>query len=314
MPKSVLKRQCEYLPVYNLEFPSNCNEFSIHGYVFKRASNYPDVVEKLARKTNFHHEFSLQATTGQNIPTATLKRPNKEKRAVLPWTSKNVKAEADLALLLSIMTGRDVTIVPDELVGKPYTVYSDPREFLYGYGIKASIPYQASDSDPGKAYNAGFINGLNSVYITVRSRPWQKKYLNGYFLFLAKEAFMHQPIQKAFMSSAILWEHLYKAINPKNRTEEQLEMVKIKDAVYYLLVNYFEISQSQVTPEKIQKYFAKPRNAVAHFGKLPSKLSRRDAQLFIELTEQLVAKILGLKPKNTMNTNEKLRNLFRREL
>ena len=56
---------------------------------------------------------------------------------------------------------------------------------------------------------------------------------------------------------------------------------------------------------------AETRNRLVHFGKFPElDQVHKDAELFIQLTESLIARILGLIPSNVLNTKERTNEFF----
>src|SRR5690606_5935689 len=122
----------------------------------------------------------------------------------------------------------------------------------------------------------------------IRSRQWQSTYDRGYVLFLAKQAFVHQILERAFLQSFTIWEHLYRVHNPSGLARKDLHRIKAKDAIGYLLKHYgFWHENTHNVRESVQKYFVATRNEVAHNGRFPSKLGNKDALTFTEVTARL---------------------------
>lgn len=82
--------------VYNLEFPSWCQELTVFGYRFTRVEDYKEKYLSLQRIVEgSDSEFSIKANTGQHAHTAYVELPKNEEEPVLEWADKKVTALDD---------------------------------------------------------------------------------------------------------------------------------------------------------------------------------------------------------------------------
>ena len=116
--------------VYNLEFPSWCEEMTIFGYHFTRVDDYQTKVTGLQHLVEINVEFQIRRNTGNHAVTAYVDLPEKEQKAVLAWADRSNTALTDILLLLSIFTRRDVFALDsaiDDGTGK--VLLADPRVY-----------------------------------------------------------------------------------------------------------------------------------------------------------------------------------------
>lgn len=295
--------------VYNLEFPSWCPEMTIFGYRFTRVDNYANQVVRLQHMVTVYSEFEIRANTGEHAITAYVDFPECEEKAVLEWADSSNTALSDILLLLSIFTGRDVFVV-DNTSGDSSdgVIRADPREYQWGGVLRCSIPYkkQLIDSEPW-GYNIGFEEGLNQVYALIRSEEWQRKYQGGYFLFLAQQGFRRQSLEAAFIQCWAIWEHLFTILNRSWLSEKQIRQLSSSEKIAFLLVKYALKAEIDDSARDRIGSLAEIRNRLIHFGRFPERGSvHDDAVLFIQLTEFVIAKMLGLSPSNVLNTMDEL--------
>jgi len=301
--------------VYNLEFPSNCVELCLAGYRFVRTSDYQEQLLRLQHIGESYSEFHLLHNAGAHAVTAQVYVPDEEEPAVLQWSGENNTALMDIMLLLSIFTGRDTFLgTPGDLEQEQARlIFRDPRIFLWGGTLRASIPYEEKKIDDDLGYNIGFEKELNRIYTLIRDQDWQSKYRGGYFLFLAKQAFHRQTLEASFVQCWTIWEHLFAVHKRGEMTEEQIRQVHAKKKVLFLLVEYALHGSDDETTQKRIKDLADIRNNLAHFGSLPEKDKVfDDAVLFIRLTEFMLAKILGLSPYDVFDTMKNLEEFLGR--
>jgi hypothetical protein len=281
---------------------------TIHGYKFTRVEDYADRVLRLQHLVSVHSEFRILPTMGEHTITAFVELPEQEDKAVLEWSNPGATALADVLLLLSIFSGRDVFLAESNNADGVYL--ADPRIY-HGSGVlNASIPYKASHTDPKKleiAYDIGREEGLNQVYALIRSEEWLQKYRRGYFLFLAQQAFYEQPIESAFTQCWTLWEHLFAILNQNWLSAKQIQQLDASEKIAFILTEFALKGEINDQSRKRIKSLAEIRNRLIHFGRFPERDEvYDDAVLFIRLTEFVIAKILGLSPSNVFNTTEKL--------
>lgn len=297
--------------VYNLEFPSWCTEFSISGYVFRRVEEYRERVLSLQHLIYASHEFSFEPNIGGHTITAYVERLDKEAQAVLPWGgAERQSALQDVLLLLSMFTGRDVFVRSAGTHDFYTAVYQDSRVYPGGHLLRISMPYKASTRNIDGIfcpYDIGFEQGLNTVYQLIRSEHWQRRYANGALLFLARDAFRSHGLESQFVQCWTIWEHVFVLHNLAWLGREDIERMAAREKIAFVLVEYGFAEQVARHPQLTD--LAKIRNRLVHFGRFPDTADRfsliSQVLLFINLTEFLVARILGLSPSNVLNTQEK---------
>jgi len=294
--------------VYNLEFPCWCPAMTIHGYRFTRVEDYADSVARLQHLVSFHSELRVQATTGQHAITAYVDLPEQEDEAVLGWSDSGLTALSDVLLLLSIFTKRNVFLAESNNVAG--VVLADPRVYQWGGVLICSLPYKESPEDPKSldfAYDIGREEGLNQIYMLLRSEEWQRRYAHGYFLFLAQQAFHQQPLESAFIQCWTIWEHLFAVLNQHWLSVKQIRQLDASEKIAFILTEFALRGEIGHASRKRIRSLAEIRNRLIHFGRFPDREAvHDDAVLFIRLTEFVIAKILGLSQSNLFNTVERL--------
>jgi hypothetical protein len=309
-------------PIYNLEFEPWCPEINLFGYRFYRTEDYETQLRRLQHRVNMRAEFDIQLNVGEHAVTAYVDLPKEENVAILEWVEDQTPALMDILLLLSIFTGREVfagdRVNKDEnekvgalIVG----ITRDPRRHYFGGVLRTSIPYEANKELP-KAdedfsndfpYDIGFEKEINRIYLLIRSEEWQKKYHRGYFLLLARQAFLYQTLESSFLQCWTIWEHLFAILNQNWLSKDQIERLSSIEKISFLLVEYALKEEIDKASQNRIADFAEIRNRLIHYGRFPKKDKvHDDAILFIHLTEFILAKILGLLPSNVFNTVEKL--------
>ncbi len=303
--------------VYNLQFPSWCEEMTVFGYHFTRVDDYQTKVTSLQHLVTSHAEFQIRANTGNHAVTAYVDLPEREEKPVIKRFGSDSTALSDILLFLSIFTSRDVFTVDDASDGSgDRIIIADPRVYDWGGVLITSIPYknQPIPDDEPHGYNIGFEEGLNQVYSLVRSEDWQRKYKGGYFLILAQQAFRRQPLETAFTQCWTIWEHLFSVHNDRWLSDEQLRWLRTEEKIAFLLVEYALKGEIDKSEKGRIKSLAKIRHKLVHSGYFPERSSvYNDAVLFIRLTEFIIAKTLGLEPSNVFNTMEGLEDFLKRK-
>lgn len=297
-----MKNRIKY--IYNLEFPSHCNEFDIFGYKFKRVDDYKEKVKSIQHLISVHSEFSIDATTGNHAITAFVKIPTVEKKAVLDYYTKSTKALKDILLLLSLFNGREIFCHEKNRI-----IVADPRE--YGWGrLNYAIPYKRKRLDEYISYNIGFEEGLNAVYSLIRTKEWLLKYDHGFFLFILNQAFKRQSMETTFILCWSVWEQLFTLHNRKWLSDEQIRNLPSSEKISFILVEYAIRNEISSTDKIRIRKLANIRNRLVHYGKFPDKSSIHDAELFIRLTQFVILKILGLFPSDIFNTIDRLQKFL----
>lgn len=280
---------------------------NIHGYHFTRVEDYREKVLRLQHKVPFQSEFKISQTMGEHVITAYVDLPKHEDKAVFEWSQRNATALNDILLLLSIFTGRDVFVSESDKGDRFYL--TDPRQYRGGI-LRASLPYKASHADRSKnviAYNIGFEEELNRIYVLIKSKEWLQKYKRGYFLFLIKQASYEQPIESAFTQCWTIWEHLFAILNQNWLSVKQIQQLDSSEKIAFILTEFALKGEIDEHSRIRIRTLAEIRNRLIHFGKFSERDSvYDDAVLFVRLTEFVIAKILGLTPSNVFNTTEGL--------
>ena len=302
--------------VYNLEFPSWCKEITISNYHFYRVEEYKEKVRNLQHLVNSKAEFDLPANTGSHEITAFVECPSTEPKAILKWLNKDVSSLQDILFLLSIFTRRDVFIVEEDKnnLTSPHgpVIVSDPRSYYWGGILRCSIPYEPQNIEPKpNKFDIGFEKGINQIYNLIKSEDWQVKYKGGYFLFLVRAALRRQILESSFIQCWTIWEHLFAILNQDWISRDQIRKLSSVEKISFIFVKY-DLAGKIDNHSRIQiRRLAETRNRLVHFGKFPElDQVHKDAELFIQLTESLIARILGLIPSNVLNTKERTNEFF----
>jgi hypothetical protein len=287
--------------IYNLEFPSFCKAMEIYGYRFQRVSEYQDRVKSLHHTISSFHEFQIDQNTGNHAITAVVNLPSQETRAVLPWGHQNPTPLDDILLLLSIFTCRQVFALEPE-IEQGAVIVADPRDYFFGLSLRTSIPYEPKKLDEFTEYDIGFEKGINQIYQRIRDNDWLQKFGKGYFLFLFRAACRRQILETSFIVCWSIWEHLFFLHNRKWLSMENIRKLPAKDKIAFLLTEYKIKDSVEKKDRKGLERFAKIRNHLVHTGSFPNKRAHEGAELFIRVTERLVAQILGLTPSDVLGT------------
>ncbi len=131
---------------------------------------------------------------------------------------------------------------------------------------------------------------------------------------LAKYAFRRQILESSFIQCWTIWEHLFAVLNRKWLSKEDIIRLSSYEKVSFLLVNYALTDEINKSARERIKSLAEIRNKLIHFGRFPKRDTvHKDAELFIRLTEFILAKVLELSPSNLFNTVEKLEEFLKCE-
>lgn len=318
-----LVREEKVLQIFNLEFPPYVEKLKIGDYVLKRVENYPEAFGgMMCLVDSSGSEFSTQRKTGSHQITATVKIPNKEKKSVLPWEDKNLTQLDDILFLLTIFTGRNV-FKKDWKDGENIVISQDHRLHHYGGQLHLSLSHDwvfknkitgkiKTEAEIGSTpifdwnkINIGFEKSLNQVLKTISSREWHEEYESGYFLFLFRSAVQRQIIETTFISCWTIWEHIFAIKNRKWLDDKSIEQMSGDKKISFIFNEYFLKNIDEPARKNIQR-INKTRNRLVHFGKKTGQVDVKEMDMFIRLTEQLLAIVLGLSPSNIFNSLEVL--------
>ena len=291
--------------IYNFEFPSFCDRLDIHGYIFQRVPEYQDRIRSLHHTISRFSEFRIDKNTGNHAITTVVSLPNKEFKAVLPWGHGNPTALDDILLLLSIFTCRQVFSL-EQSDENSAVVVADPREYFFGRNLRSSLEYVPIKKDEVYEYDFGFEKGINDVYRIIRKKDWLQKFGKGYFLFLFREACKRQILETSFTTCWGIWEHLFHLHNLKWLSEETIRKLPSREKIAFVLSEYKIREIIEKKDRKGIERFVQIRNRLVHSERFPDNDSHDEAELFIRVTEQIIARILGLKGSDIMGTLYKL--------
>jgi len=289
------------LGVYNLEFPSWCPSLSICGHRFQPRQDYAQRLAQLQHPTTLISDYRRPVNNGTHSETAIVDFEKPERPAVLDWEGP-AKALQDILLLLSLFTLRDVVAIPDrarEENGEAF-ITADPRMHRWGWYLRGSLPQvwlqHAKPFRGAKRFDNGLEVGLNKVYATMRDEAWLKRFKKGYYLFLFAQAVRQHTLEAAFVQSFTIWEHLFSVRFQGEWTDEKIWSHAAHKKVAHLLIEH-GLRPGLTTDERgrLKPYLADVRHRLVHSGRFPDEDGARErARFFVELTELLVAKTLGL--------------------
>lgn len=301
-------------PIYNLEFPSWCNEIRLHDYLFLRVDEYETRLQELQHLVGRHSEFRIVPTTGTHSITAIVEHAEPEPPAVLEWAGDSTTALMDLLLILSLFTKRDVFGGPKESEVGQGAIIRDPRGYAHGGILLLSIPYVGQPVEPEPyRYNIGFEQGLNEICGLIRDDQWRDLYRGGYFLFLANQAFKRQSLEASFVQSWTIWEHLFSIHNSRWLSDASIHSISAHEKISFVLAEYGVLQEIDDAARGRIRALSRIRNRLVHFGRFPERDHvNEDAILFIQLTEWIIATILQLEPSNALNTTERLEEFLSR--
>lgn len=318
-----MKNINKIIQIFNLEFPPYIEELKIGDYTFKRVENYEKAFNGMMCLINSSgSEFNTQIKVGSHQITATVEIPQKEKKCVLLFENSKLTQIDDVLFLLTIFTDRNV-FKKDWEDSENVAIISDHRIHQYGGQLACSIQYESmwKNKNTGELktesemknipifdyhqMNIGFEKTINKVFSLISSKKWQDEYEGGYFLFLFKSAMQRQIIETAFISCWTIWEHIFAIKNRKWLDNTTILQMSGDKKIAFILNEYFLKNIDDIARKNIQK-INKTRNRLVHFGKKTEQIDYKEMEMFIRLTEQLIAIILELSPSNIFNSFEAL--------
>ena len=136
----------------------------------------------------------------------------------------------------------------------------------------------------------------------------------GYFLFLARQAFRTRSLESAFIQCWTIWEHLFAVHNHKWLSDEKIHLLSSNEKISYILVKYGLKGEIDNKSRKRIKELAEIRNRLVHYGRFPKRQDTNNAEFFIRLTEFVIAKTLGLIPSEVFDTTKRLEDFLKGKL
>lgn len=304
--------------IFNLEFPPHCKKLSIAGYDLVRIDSYKEALQCLQHWVSSTHEFSISAGTGEHAITAHCTADN-FRPPYLSWQPYITGIEipisrlSDVLLILSLLTQRHV-FSENVLSIKPGTVITrDSRRSPFGGALALGHPYKASDdADLLRQWDKGFEDEANRLCDLLGNEEWRQKYGNGYFLFLARQAFSSYTVESAFTQCWTLWEHLFCLWNKGILSEKEISDTNGTERISHVLEKsglYRETIETGSNEFNRLRDLKNLRNELVHFGTL-NKHAIKDVVLFIWLTEILVSKALDQNPNDIFDILGALEKFF----
>lgn len=316
------------LRVYNLEFPDYIHELNIGGYKFKRIADYEKALAGLQQIVEeIGSEFPKKLNTGTHQQTALVEIPAKEESAILPWVKEGKFTKLqDVLLFLTLFTGRNVfALNPGE---EKYPLRPDPRGNFYGGQFRLSEHRDVKwrhkktgdfrtdkemENQPVFDYDHLDFSleiTINEVLATIGSEKWREVYGNGYFIFTFRQAMRQHDIEPAFLLCWTIWEHLFTLHNREWLDDFSIEQTSGDKKVAFVLNKYLLIKIDDGARTEIKR-ITRARNRLVHFGERPDNVDLDEMTMFIRLTEQIMAIVLGLQPSNAFNSVERLQEFLK---
>ncbi len=288
---------------------------TILNYTFKREEDYAQKVTQLSHHGTSYGEFNLTYSTGKHVITATVESPSNESFSPLAHGAP-MKTLDDVLLILSLFTGREVFSTTNSNISDNIAIARDFRPYLCYETLGVSIPPRLVKNDRGIAVDFGFEEDLDKVLRLIHTKEWLEKFEQGQLLFIARQIFTFQVLEKAFLMSYVFWEHVFYMEKRTSMSDKQIIDTDGAQKVRFLLEAYgFTLWLNGQQKDCIQKILTDIRNTLAHYGVFDKdKHSHNDAIKFIELTTRLLAKILGLEPSDGKNTKEWLEEMLNRNV
>jgi len=300
-------------------------------YKFEEVKNYEEALAGLQNViTSSGSEFSRKPSTGTHQCTATVRLPNKEKSSVLAWTKGNFTQFHDVLLLLTLFTGRNVFAINKNEDGLP--LMPDPRGHFWGGQLRLSlksdvwwrkiitkklISEKQMQKEKGQVWNyehldLGLEKTLNYILQIISSKEWLNQYDGGYFLFTYRQVIQQQYIDQAFVLCWTIWEHLFTLNNKAWIDDTTIDQMSGDKKIAFIYYKYLLVKIDEKERKEIKRITG-ARNRLIHYGKIPNNVDNKEMVLFVRLTEQIMAIILGLQPSNVFNSTESLQDFLKKK-
>ena len=304
----------KHLEVYNLEFEWPDEDMKIANYKFIPKANYIERFKSLSHGLPFLRPApygNIPRSNGSHISTGTVLVPSSERNPCLMWAREDATELDDIILFLSLFTQRRVLLFEEE---GTEGIIADHREFHYGGTLKPSLPQISRGSGSETQHTQALSAGVSNVNALIRSEEWQATYSGGRFLFLYFAACHRQILETSYLTCWTIWEHLFRLHNERWITRRSLEHLAAKEKIAFILTKYGLRQRIDDADRSSVKRLTKIRNALTHDGSFEQEEDTKAADLFIRLTEFVIAKILGLEPSKVFSQKERLDRFGRGEL
>jgi len=298
------------LEVCNLEFQWPGESMVIGPYTFVPVEDYRERFLALQHLVSGSggRNGKVEACTGSHQITGVVHCPDEENPAALGWGHDAPTELDDILLLLSMCTRRKVFVLDSEETEEP-VIIADHRMFHYGGGLRLSLgQVKRTDESGHEKYSIDLEDGLTKVNHLIRSSTWRSTYGQGGFLHLFAAACHRQALETSFVTCWTIWEHLYSLLNAtKNKTKNKTKIRRIsaRKKIVYILKHYGVKQSVPAAHEEKLKELVGIRNTLVHHGQFSSGESQEVADIFIRLTEIILASVLGLDPSNVFSAEER---------
>jgi len=302
------------MEVYNLEFEWPDEDMQIAEYEFVPKADYIKRFRRLSHGLPFLRPApygNIPSSNGSHIATGIVHIPEFEQNASLPWAREDATALDDIVLLLSLFSQRRVLLFEHENVEG---IIADHREFHYGGTLKLSLPQISRGSGRETQYTQALSTGVSDVNALIRSEEWQATYSGGRFLFLYFAACHRQILETSFLTCWTIWEHLFRLQNEHWISRMTLRHLAAKEKIAFILTKYGLREKISETDWKSIERLTGIRHRLTHDGSFEQGEDANAADLFIRLTEFVIAKTLGLEPSEVFSPKERLDHFGRGEL
>lgn len=294
------------LNIYNLKFEWPDEKMVIEPYVFTPAEGYRGRYLRLQHLVDVGGGYcgSTKAVTGEHQVTGSVLLPDGGPPAALGWGYPNPTALDDILLLLSIFTGRKVfALDPAEAEGP---IIADPRKFHYGGGVALSLGKVRRTCEDGfDEYALDLAMGTSRILGLIRSTSWRSTYRDGRFLFTFAAACPRQILETSFLLCWTTWEHLFALHHASTMTQREIENTPAKKKIADILTRYVLRKSVPATHERKLGELVRTRNSLVHNGNFPTPHAEEVADIFIRLTEMVIARVLGLTPSTVFSADER---------
>lgn len=299
--------------VYNLQFQWPDEEMTIGTYTFVPRDDYLDRYKQLphARDSLGEPEGVVSACNGTHVATGFVLLPDEERAPALGWAREDATELDDILLLLSLFTQRRVLIFEEE---DTQGIIADPREFRYGGTLPLSLAQIQRGTGQETEYAQAISSGVAEVSERIRSEEWQRAYCGGHFLFLFLAACHRQVVETSFLLCWTIWEHLFRLHNEHWVSRRTLKDMNVREKIRFILTEYGLRDKISKQDEKSVNRLTLVRHRLTHDGTFEKSDDIKAANLFIRLTEFVIAKTLGLEPSDVFSPRERLDRFGRGEL
>ena len=294
------------LDIYNLKFEWPGERMLIGPCTFTPADDYCDRYGKLQHLVEVGGGYcgSTKAVTGTHQVTGVVQLPDEAQPAALGWGHESPTALDDILLLLSIFTGRKVFALDPATAAGP--IIADPREFHYGGGVALSLGQVKRVGEDGvDEYALDLAMGTTRILDLIRSSSWRSAYRDGRFLFTFAAACPRQILETSFLLCWTTWEHLFALHHASTLSRKEIENTPAKKKIADILVRYALRKTVPAAHNKKLGELARVRNMLVHVGGFPNPEAEEVADIFVRLTEMLVARTLGLTPSTVFSADER---------